>query len=300
MPQPWPATSPPQANETPPRPRAGCGSEPATGSARWPPAVAAVLEADAVEDRAGPGGRPGRSTRAVKSVSAGAAGPTTRARRRAKRSVRRVLDDHARGPVGLRPDDGAAAGRRRRKRDGERRGARRGRARRWARRAARTRRRRPRRGRPRNCRRPSRRAGHPSILASPSSAARGRTTNRYPIPTTVSTWSRAGPELHPQAADVRVDAARVHVGVVVAPDPLQQPLAGEDAARPLDHAAEQLELLGGEAELGSRGSARSRRRTRPRSSRPGSPRAPPASGSLRRSAARQRAASSFMLNGFTT
>src|SRR5262249_56801847 len=57
-----------------------------------------------------------------------------------------------------------------------------------------------------------------------------------------------GPELQPQPADVGVDAAGLHVGVV-APDVLEQPLAGDHAPGALHHVAEQLELLRGEAHL---------------------------------------------------
>src|SRR5688572_21553636 len=60
-----------------------------------------------------------------------------------------------------------------------------------------------------------------------------------------------GPELHPQPANVGVDAARVHVRIVVSPDPLQEPVTSENAPWPLHHAAQQLELLGGEADLGA-------------------------------------------------
>src|SRR6266568_8820148 len=55
-------------------------------------------------------------------------------------------------------------------------------------------------------------------------------------------------ELQAEPADVGVDAARLDVALV-APDPLQEPIAGEHAPRPLDHGAEELELLVGEPDL---------------------------------------------------
>ena len=93
---------------------------------------------------------------------------------------------------------------------------------------------------------------------------------------------------------------RVSTSRLVAPHALEQALAREHAARPLDHVAEQLELLVGEADLLAAVAhdvgveldlevlvAVALRRLA-------------AAASARRSATRQRAASSFRLNGFTT
>src|SRR5262249_16273569 len=55
-------------------------------------------------------------------------------------------------------------------------------------------------------------------------------------------------QLEPQAADMGVDAARLDLALI-APDPLEQALAGQHPSRPLDEVAEQLELLVGEPDL---------------------------------------------------
>src|SRR5258706_6753116 len=57
-----------------------------------------------------------------------------------------------------------------------------------------------------------------------------------------------GAELQAQAPDGGVDAPRLHLALV-APPALEQPLTGQDAPRPLDHEAEELELLVGQADL---------------------------------------------------
>ena len=236
--------------------------------------------------------------RVVKSVSASAGGAMTRAGARARAG--RVFDHDPRGVRRPRPHDRAIAG--------DVAGSRAGRQWRLA-----ARRRRlgtpPRRGQSaqaeparmasRNARRPTRERPFTSRFYASPVPPRVCTTNRYPMPTTVSTWLRAGPSFT-RSRRMCASMLRASTSRVVAPDALQQALAGEHAAGPLQHAAQQLELLGGEPDLAAAVPddvgvelhlevlvlVALRRR--------------PRSGSWRRRAARQRAASSFMLKGFTT
>ena len=113
---------------------------------------------------------------------------------------------------------------------------------------------------------------------------------------------RIGLDPAAQPVDVDVDRPRL-AGVVVAPDVLEQLVAGEDLARMPDQERQQLERLGLDRDASGRRAGfddrRGRPGRRPRSTRPV---ARPRSRlrSVRRSSARTRAMSSRRLNGFVT